>query len=278
MKPSSLITNSRISSAIGRNLSPKLGSNSLTFSYIPGGGLPKSGSHIIYSDDISISDEEVIYPPSYSSYQTYSSPKLKDDDGLDFNENNYYWLVLHNYSGSNKYWKYYYDENADYEDGLIAWSWSPQWGYGVKWSSSETCPSQVPKGSIIMDLGWKDDDIVATATNESSIAKYGRHQKIVKDSNITSYAEALARAEAEVDGMEEIPRKGSVTINGFTGIKTNYQLSSNISKLGIGGLWEVVSYTHTINNQGFSTTINYGKQPFDVTKWISEVETEVENK
>jgi hypothetical protein len=244
--------------------------------FVVGGGLPKSGTKIEYSDNIWFESSDIIYPPSYSSYQSYTFPKLKDDFGEDFSTNNYYWLVLYNYRDSDKYFKFYYDPNITYTDGLIAYSWGSNFGTGYRWSSSETLPTIVPNGSMIMDIGWREEDIKAIATNEESITKYGRHQKIINDSTITSYADALARAEAEVYGMEEIPRKGSITIEGQTGIKTSYKISSNLTNIGLGGLWEIVSYTQNIDKNGFTTTLNYGKQPFDITKRISDLETKVE--
>jgi hypothetical protein len=75
--------------------------------------------------------------------------------------------------------------------------------------------------------------------------------------------------------MEEIPRKGTITIKGTEGIKTTYKLSSNLTNIGIDGLWEITSFTQNIDKNGFQTIINYGKQKFDICKQISDLEKEV---
>ncbi|MBE3094412.1 MAG: hypothetical protein IMZ52_05225 [Actinobacteria bacterium] len=261
------------------NYSPSIESAILMYSTIQGGNLPKSGTKIEHSDDISFTESLLAYPPSYTAYQSYDSPKLKDDNGLDFNENNYYWLVMYCYTGATAataldYFKYYYDPASTYTDGAIAYSTGQTaggTGVGITWKNYQLKPTWVPNGSIIMDMGWKEDEIRATATNEQSISLYGRHQKILNDSTITSYDQALAVAEAAVEGMEDLKRKGSITLDGIVGIKTNYKISSSLTNLGIGGLWEIVSYSQILDNKGFRTIVNYGVQEFDITKEINDL-------
>jgi len=287
MKPSTMINvTQNISSSVIKSLSPYICAAEVKYSKILGGGLPKSGTKIEHSDDIYIEPTNVPYPPSYSSYVSYQSPKLRQSDGSSLETENYYWIVMHAYSGAKgsglRYWKYYYDCNSDYTDGAIAYSTGNSDlglnGVGVVWKTHDLVPTWVPAGSLIMNIGWKgDEQIRATAVNDQSINKYGRHQKIIRDSRINSYTLASSMANEMVRGMDEVVRKGSITIRGESaiGIETSYKLSSNLSNLGIGGLWEIVSYTHNIDKNGFTTTINYGKQPFDITKRINELEKEV---
>ena len=126
-----------------------------------------------------------------------------------------------------------------------------------------------------MDVGWKDEQVRATATNEQSINLYGRHQKIVNNDMINSYALASSMANEMVAGMQEIPQKGTITVEGIAGIKTNYKLSSNLSSINLGGLWEIVAFSQNLDNNGFTTNLTYGKQKFDITKRIADLEKKV---
>ena len=276
MKPSTLSVTQSISSTSLKGTSPTIDQIEVKYAVNIANDLPKSGTKIDHSDEIYFRSKDISYPPSYSSYISYESPKLRYNNDEDFNTNNDYWLVLYHPSTSTQYFKYYYHSGSGY-DKSIAYSWGgveAPWGIGYRWSSSNNS-SLVPYGSIIMDLGWNEDIITATSTNEQSITKYGRHQRIIRDSNITTNDDALYRADKEVEGMENIPRKGTITIDGMTGINTSYKLSSNLSNIRLGGLWEIVSFTHNIDKNGFTTTLNYGKQPFDITKRISDLEKEI---
>jgi hypothetical protein len=277
MKPSTAIftnANKHISTSRIKGRSPILSECNIKYSILAGGGLPRSGSKIEHSDDIYFESTDISYPPSYTAFNSYDYPKLKAGGGQDFNIDDYYWLVLYYPSSANEYFSYYYDPNTTYTDGLIAWSWSEK-GLGYRWSSSDNCPTQIPRGSMIFDIGWREEDVIAVATNTDSINKYGIHQKIINDDTITSYEDAITRAQEEVTGMEEIPKKGSITIEGYPGLKVSYKISSNLTSLGLGGTWDIVGYTHTLDNRGFLTTINYGKQPFDISKRITDLEREV---
>jgi hypothetical protein len=282
MKPSTLSVTSAISSTSLKGASPEIGSCKLYYSGILGGGLPKSGTKIEHSDDLSLAWGDIAYPPSYSAYNAYATPKLMNDGGVGLNTNNYYWIVMKAYSGSTtakEYWKYYYDWNSTNTDGLIAYSTGNatggETGVGVVWKTHDLAPTWVPEGSLIMDVGWKDEQVRATATNEQSINLFGRHQKIINDSTIDSYTLASSMANEMVYGMENLKQKGSITIDGVEGIKTDFKISSSLSNLGIGGIWEIVGYSQILDNQGFRTVINYGAQPYDVTKELNDLKKKV---
>ena len=76
--------------------------------------------------------------------------------------------------------------------------------------------------------------------------------------------------------MESVPKKGTITIDGITDISTDYRFSANLVNFDINELWEVRSYTQKIDKDGFTTTINYGKQPFDLAKTVAKLERKVE--
>ena len=227
---------------------------------------PLSGSAIEWSNQISWSDEDVPYPPDWSDWQTYSLPKLSGSNWY----NNSYWMVFTHPSSNSQYWTYYYDPNSSY-NGRIMYSWDG----GVNWSGNSNCPELVPEGNMCIKLGWKEGDILATATNQDSIDTFGRHFKKITDSSVNTYDVAQALADMYVSGSDFVPRKGTLTINGLTDISVNYKFSANLSNFGIGETFKIVSYTQTIDNRGFTTTINYGKQPFNIVKNIADLEKQV---
>lgn len=244
-----------------------VGGCKLTATRTIGGGKPKSGSKLEWSDDISLTAQDVPYVPNWTNWTTYTDPKLS---GL--TENKQYWLVMHNNSSNSAYWTYYYNPQSSY-DGKISYSWYGP-NFKTSWSSNAQLPAVVPEGNMTLQLGWKEGNITATATNDASISLYGRHTKLINDSNLNTTEAAQARADAEVDGMETVPKKGTLTIDGRTDMETYYRMSSNLTNFGIDDIWDVVSYTQKINEQGFTTEINYGKQPFDIVRKIAELEEE----
>jgi len=249
---------------------PKIGLSTFEIGDAAGSsaGIPRSGSKIEWSDDITITDGEIPYAPNWSEWQSYSDPKLS---GL--SEDNYYWLVMYHNSANSAYWNYYYDPKSTY-DGKIAYSWYGP-NFKTKWSSNSDLSTVVPSGNMSFQLGWSEGEITATTTNQSSIDNYGRFFKVINDSTINTLEMAQARADAAISGMEIIPRKGTITIDGRTDMETYYRFSSNLTNFDIEDIWDVVSYTQRINQQGFTTDINYGKQPFDIMKHISDLESEV---
>jgi len=244
---------------------PMIDSIKLTASISQGGGIPKSGTKIEWSDDITFIAGDVPYPPEYTSWQTYTTPKLS---GLTIGDK--YWLVFNHTSGSSKYWDYYLDTESTY-DGKLAYSWKD----GVSWSSNSTDPTDVPAGNMTFKLGWVQGDITATASNQDSIDIYGRHFKKIVDSNITTLEVAQARADEEVRNMEIIPKKGTVTIEGRTDMSQNYRFSSNLTNFGITDIWDIKQYSQIIDQNGFRTVINYGKPQFDIAKKLVDLEKEV---
>ena len=178
---------------------------------------------------------------------------------------------IYRYDGE-KYWSYYYDPTSSY-DGKICYSWDN----GVRWSSNSAYPSGVPPGNMCFKMGWKEGEIMARASNQSSINAYGRHFKKVNDSNINTQEVANARANAEVENSESVPYHGTLVINGRTAIDTDYRFSSNLTNIGINEIWDIVSYTQRIDERGFTTEINYGKHPYDIARRVSELQKEVES-
>jgi len=244
---------------------PRVNNITLTGYTIQAGGLPQSGSKVPHSSDISINYNEVPYPPSTTSWQTYTSPKLRLTEG------NTYWLILEHISGdtAGEYWTHYYDPKSSY-DGKIAWSWDA----GYSWSTNATDPTQVPEGNMRVKLGWTEGDITATSSNLASIATYGRHFKKINDSSITSFDQANTRASLEVSGMTSIPKKGRLVIDGIEDMSNEYMFSANLTNFGIDEKFDIKSYTQRIDKNGFTTEITYGKHRFDIAQKVAQLERE----
>ena len=172
-------------------------------------------------------------------------------------------------SSETERWSYYYDPNSIY--AKMAYSWD----YGITWSSSAEDPNAVHSGNMAFRLGWKEGDISYSLTDEDSIENYGRHFKRISDSTILTAEAARVRAEAEISGAGTIPKKGNMTLVGQDIIGTHYYVSANLANLGITENLSIVSYTHHIDQNGFTTTLNYGVQPFDIARRIASLESSV---
>jgi len=241
---------------------PSLDDVTLTVSEVQGGGIPKSGTVVDLSDSISITSTEVAYPPSYSSWQTWSKP------ALELMENKYYWFIMYNASGSSAYWDYYYDQNSTYDDGYMAQSWDN----GVNWSSNATDSAHVPAGDMCFNLGWKNDVIRATATNQDSIDEFGKYFRRIDDNDMDTLDKAQALADATVSGSNKINKKGNLTIDGRTDMSVEYRFSANLSNFDINETWNVVEYTQRWTpDEGFVTLITYNEHLFDIAREVAVI-------
>lgn len=156
------------------------------------------------------------------------------------------------------------------------------------YTPSRSCVSFLTRDSDYIKFGGleeADEDLVndclvegsgqitARAFNQASINTYGRFFKKIYDSTITTEGLAQNRADFEVSGMEAIPRKGTIVIDGKTeGLSADYKFTLSSQYLGISEDLDIVGYTQKIDRNGFTTVINYGIQPFDVMKKISVLE------
>jgi len=178
------------------------------------------------------------------------------------------WIKIFGYP---QIWYFYTDDTSTY-DGEIVISDDG----GVNWdlyAINDT--TDVPPGNMKFKLGWDYAQVKASAQNLTSIDLYGRHFKRISDSNLTTLEQAQARADYEVSGSETIPKKGTITIVGRTNISPSTYFSANLSNFGINEKFSIRSYTHSIDKNGFLTTINYGKHPFDYVKKLADLEREV---
>lgn len=266
-------TNGWATPSSAKPITPYLESCEIYTSILHGGGMPKSGTHanggkIEFSDEVTFTDGDIPYPPDWSGWQTYSTPKLS---GLTIDSR--YWLVMYHNSANSKWWKFYYDKDSAYGEKIM-YSWYGD-NFKEKWSSNSQLPSVVPAGDMAFKLGWTEGSITATSSNTESINAYGRHFKRIEDTSITTQSLANARASAEISSSKNPVKKGTITIDGRTNMSADYRFSSNFTNFGLNSVHDIVSYTQRIDDNGFVTIINYGKQPFDIAKKVSELEKEV---
>lgn len=167
-----------------------------------------------------------------------------------------------------KSWAYGYNRLSK-EDGEIQYSWNG----GTTWSSNAQQPTIVPSGNITMKLGWTNDTAKYRLSNQTSINRYGRYFKKVDASDLTNLESLMARAQKEL--QVDPPYKGQITIDGNIGASPECRFSANLSNFKISTTLDIVSYTHKIDKNGFTTVLDFGKHPYDITKKVSDLEKEV---
>jgi len=125
-------------------------------------------------------------------------------------------------------------------------------------------------------LGWNYDYILGKKTASSdNINKYGKHPYTVNESLITTRADAEALAQRYVNTYLSGLKVGTVTIDGRTGIDLQSKFKLSGANINEDSVFEIASYTQRIDQNGFTTTINYGSEPFDIAKKVSNLEREV---
>ena len=243
---------------------PMISSTVAIFGGAAGTGSTQPGGFIEYSDEVDITYANTPYTPVWIDWETYTSPKLKLDVGRT------YWMVLHHTSSASQYWKLGIDSGSTY-GGKIMVSSAARGGDWERYGTTDSI-GNIPSGELAFKLAWSEstEGIRATAINQDSIDDYGIHYKKIYDDNITTLEQARARADEIVANSTTIPKKGSITINGREDVSVNYYISASLSNYGIEELWDIVSYTQKIDNKGFFTTINYGKQPFDIASEVAK--------
>ena len=182
-------------------------------------------------------------------------------------------MVMWNYSSNGMYWEFFNDPLC--KNGKIYYSWNR----GHTWSSNKDDPIHVPTGCMAVKLSWGGSEtaLSARASNQTSINLYGRHFKKITDTTLTTDELLQARADYEVSGTTIIPKKGYFVINGKADMSTDYKFSANLGNFGFNEPLEIVSYTQNWDSKnGFSTHINYGVQPFDITRVITQLEEKVD--
>jgi hypothetical protein len=251
--------------------SPTIDATSVVVSTVQGGGNPNSGTRVLYSDEVSFLESDIPYPPSYSSWHTWTTPKLALTEG------NTYWMIFQFPSGSYKYWNYYYNPNSTYDGEMKASGFRGAYtAKKIQWSSQLTLPNIVPPGNMVFDLGWSEGDVTYRQYDETSISTYGRHFKKIQDSTITTSEAAQLRAEAELMNANDVPFKGTITIDGTVNIDTDYRAALYLENIDISGTYDIVSYTQSFSkDKGFLTSVTFGAHPYDIAREVEILKGEM---
>jgi hypothetical protein len=106
-------------------------------------------------------------------------------------------------------------------------------------------------------------------TSQSSINTYGRHRHKINEPRITTEKDASSMAVKFVDEYKDPELYGSITIDGDTSINIGEKFTLSLSNLGISETPKIRNYSHTIDDKGFRTKIQFGRSQYDPTTDIS---------
>jgi len=147
-------------------------------------------------------------------------------------------------------------------------------GLQISNDSGQTWTS-VPGKKLDVVLGWNYDTITGRYSDEDSINQYGPHFYRVSEPLITTNDDALTVAKRYVETYKDGLKTGTITIDGKTGIDLTSKFKLYLPEVGINETLNIVSYTQRIDKNGFTTTINYGTEPFDIAAKVARLEREV---
>lgn len=111
----------------------------------------------------------------------------------------------------------------------------------------------------------------ATSQNATSISDYGVHIKRIIDRRIESDSDAQAIANTVISGYSEPALYGNVTITGNTNIDISQKFTLYLENMGISSECDIMGYTHSIDKRGFTTQINFGREPFSIAQQMAMI-------
>jgi len=125
-------------------------------------------------------------------------------------------------------------------------------------------------------VGWNYDYITKKKfAPDSNLNKYGKHLYTINEPLITSKEDAEALAQQYLNTYKSGLKVGSVVINGRTGIDLQSKFKLSGTYIDFNEELNISSYIQKIDKNGFTTTINYGTEPFDIAKKVANLENEV---
>jgi len=135
--------------------------------------------------------------------------------------------------------------------------------------------SQDPNHKLDVILGFNYDNITGLYADSGSIEKYGLHFQRRSEDLIVNRNDAETLARTIVETYKDGLYTGSITIYGVTGISLNSKFRLKLPHLGFNENLNIVSYKHRIDKSGFTTTINFGSEPYDIAVKVARLEREV---
>ncbi len=101
-------------------------------------------------------------------------------------------------------------------------------------------------------------DQVWKYSSAASIQTYGNFPKRVYDPRIRRQYDAKNLADGYLNRCDTPKLRGSITIEGDETISLDNKFNLGVTEIGITGSHEIISYTHNIDNRGFTTTVEFG--------------------
>ncbi|RLA81653.1 MAG: hypothetical protein DRG33_00090 [Deltaproteobacteria bacterium] len=132
-----------------------------------------------------------------------------------------------------------------------------------------------PDHKLDVILAFNYDNITGMYADSGSIEKYGLHFQRRSENLIVNRNDAETLARTIVDTYKDGLYTGSITIYGITGVSLNSKFRLKLPNLGFNEDLNIVSYKHRIDKSGFTTTINYGSEPYDIAVKVARLEREV---
>jgi len=112
-------------------------------------------------------------------------------------------------------------------------------------------------------------------SSASSINKYGRQMKVLENPLIIDSDDAYEMASSYLRTYSEPVLNGTVTILGNENIDLHDGINFDLPNLEVSGTYDIKSYTHKVDKEGFYTTIDYGVRQYDPMKDLQNIKTNV---
>jgi len=125
---------------------------------------------------------------------------------------------------------------------------------------------------LIYSVGWNYDNVRGTATDDDSIATYGKHFYKVSEELLTTHVDCENYAQRLLETYSGTASVGNLTINGNPDINIRSKFRLSGSNLNVDENLIIAQYTHSINKDGFTSEISYGEAPYDIARKIANLE------
>jgi len=140
--------------------------------------------------------------------------------------------------------------------------------------SGQTWTNDLDK-HLLYSIGWNYDNVKGTATDTTTISKYGTHFYKVSEDLLTTYVDSDNYAQRLVNTYKSGVSTGSLTINGRTDIDIKSKFRFSGTNIGLDKDLVITQYTNAIDRNGFTTNIVYGEAPYDIARKVASLEGEV---
>jgi len=135
------------------------------------------------------------------------------------------------------------------------------------WSDYDLCNSIVIKGP---------NEIEATQTDATSIATYGTYRKVITDTQVQDDDDAQKMADSYIRRFGIPKLTGRVTIQGDETLTLQKGVTFDVDYINISGTHNILGYTHTLDKDGFYTTIDFGEAEFDLSSELGAMKTNID--